>query len=288
MIGAVIGLFFGLGLVLAGTGGRRGPVTEDRPRAGGPGVRLRALLAEAGYPGIRPAQLVGVCVAAALIVFVMAAGVSASVPIGLAFAVFAGYAPVALVRLRRRQRSVELRELWPDVVDNLASAVRAGLSLPEAIAELAERGPEPLRRTFAAFGQDFRATGRFDRSLDRLKDTLADPTGDRIVEALRMARAVGGSDLGRLLRTLSQFIREDLRVRAELEARQSWTVNAARLALAAPWVVLGLFALRPHAVSAYNTPLGVVVLALGGAVSLVAYRIMLRVGRLPVDPRVLG
>jgi hypothetical protein len=44
----------------------------------------------------------------------------------VAFGVFAAYAPVALVRFRARQRRHELRELWPDAVDNLASAVRSG------------------------------------------------------------------------------------------------------------------------------------------------------------------
>jgi tight adherence protein B len=65
------------------------------------------------------------------------------------------------------------------------------------------RGPAELRAPFARFGEDYRATGRFYDSLDRLKTALADPVGDRIVESLRMARQVGGSDLGRLLRTLS-------------------------------------------------------------------------------------
>lgn len=102
-----------------------------------------------------------------------------------------------------------------------------------------------------------------------------------------MAREVGGSDLGRLLRTLSAFLREDARARAELETRQGWTVNAARLAVAAPWIVLGLLALRPEAVAAYNTPQGVVVLGVGGVMCLVAYRLMLRIGRLPEDVRVL-
>ncbi len=102
-----------------------------------------------------------------------------------------------------------------------------------------------------------------------------------------MAREVGGSDLGRLLRTLSSFLREDARTRAELETRQGWTVNAARLALAAPWLMLGLLALRPEAVRAYNSASGALVLLVGGALSLVAYRIMLRIARLPSEQRVL-
>jgi hypothetical protein len=44
---------------------------------------------------------------------------------------------------------------------------------------------------------DSRSTGRFNEGLDLLKERLADPTGDRICESLRVAREVGGSDLGR-------------------------------------------------------------------------------------------
>ncbi|HVA59677.1 MAG TPA: type II secretion system F family protein [Mycobacteriales bacterium] len=285
-MGAFLGLVLGVGLVLIWwSGPRRRPPRHPpgRPVAD----RLAELLTQAGYPGISPNRLLALSAALGGGGFVLVAGVSGSAPIGLAFAGFAGYAPLALVRARRRHRRVELRELWPEVVDNLASAVRAGLSLPEALSALATRGPEPLRPTFARFGEDYRATGRFGDSLDRLKAALADPVADRIVESLRMAREVGGSDLGRLLRTLAQFLREDVRTRAEIETRQGWTVNAARLALAAPWLVLGLFSLRPEAVRAYNSPSGVVVLAVGGGVSLIAYRLMMRIGRLPIEDRVL-
>ncbi len=104
---------------------------------------------------------------------------------------------------------------------------------------------------------------------------------------MRTAREVGGTDLGRLLRTLSAFLREDARTRAELETRQSWTINAARLALAAPWVVLLLLATRGETVRAYDSPTGVVVLAVGGGVSVVAYLLMKQIGRLPEEGRVL-
>ena len=130
-------------------------------------------------------------------------------------------------------------------------------------------------------------TGRFHDCLDRLKERLSDPVGDRLVESLRIAREVGGSDLGTLLRTLSTFLREDSRTRAELETRQGWTVNAARLAVAAPWVVLG-DAVHPTGVHpGLRDPTGTLVLLVGAALSVAAYRIMVFVGRLPEDERVL-
>src|SRR4051812_19378290 len=285
-MGSVIGLTFGIGLLLVWQS--RSPRPVATPTAGlSRTERLQQLLAQAGYPTVRPHQLLGICAGVAVLAAAVTTAVTGSATIAVAFAAFAAYAPVALVKARRRARGGELREGLPGVVDTLASGGRAGLSLPEAVAQLGGRGPEPLRPAFRRFADDYRATGRFRDCLDRLKSELSDPVADRIVESLRVARDVGGSDLGRLLRTLSQFLREDARTRAELEARQSWTVNAARLALAAPWLVLALLALRPQTVAAYDTVAGGLVLAVGGSVSVLAYRTMVRIGRLPEEERVL-
>ena len=285
-MGALLGLLFGLGCLLVWRSGPRRP--PARPRDGETLTdRTRDLLAQAGIEGVTPSQLFTASGVLGVLVFVLVLGTSQVPVIALLFGGFAALLPLLLVRRRRGQRTVELREVWPEAVDNLASGVRAGLSLPEALTQLGIRGPEQLRSPFRRFGEDYRATGRFGESLDTLKRNLSDPVGDRVVEALRMAREVGGTDLGRLLRTLSTFLREDARTRAELETRQGWTVNAARLALAAPWVLLLLLSSRPNAVEAYNTPAGAVVLLVGGAVSLVAYRVMIRIARLPTERRVL-
>lgn len=284
-MGALIGLCLGLGLFLVWRSltvprSRRTPARQR-------GDRIADLLADAGIESVTPVALVASCLGVGGVVLVLMALLSRSLPIATAFGLIAAFGPVSLVRFRARQRRSELRELWPEVVDNLASGVRAGLSLPEAVTQLGVRGPQELRRPFQRFGEDYRATGRFFECLDRLKATLSDPVGDRVVESLRMARQVGGTDLGRLLRTLSAFLREDARTRAELETRQGWTVNAARLAVAAPWIVLALLSLRPEAVAAYNSTAGLVVLAVGGALCAVAYRLMIRIGRLPEEERVL-
>ena len=280
-----MGLLFGLGVFLVW----RSFEPPAPPRPGRVTRRERAadLLAQAGIESVTPGAMLASCVGVGAVVLVLMYVVSRSPAIAVAFAVMASYAPVAMVKYRARQRRSELRDLWPEVVDNLASGVRAGLSLPEALTQVGLRGPAELRRPFQRFGEDYRATGRFYQCLDRLKAGLADPVGDRIVESLRMAREVGGTDLGRLLRTLSAFLREDARTRAELETRQGWTINAARLAVAAPWIVLALLSLRPEAVDAYNSAAGLVVLLIGGGLCLVAYRVMVRIGRLPEEERVL-
>ena len=161
-------------------------------------------------------------------------------------------------------------------------------ALPQVLCDLAEEGPVPVRFAFDAFSRDYSANGRFELALDTMKETVADPVADRIVEALRIARSVGGADLTRLLQDLASLLREDARVRGELEARQSWTVGAARLGLAAPWIVLLLLSGGGASASVWNSPGGIAVLCSGAGICVIAYLIMKAMGRLSTDPRNLG
>ncbi|MDQ4503232.1 type II secretion system F family protein [Sinomonas sp. ASV322] len=282
---AAIGFIGGIGLFFVWWSCWDTPARARRTRRDG---RIAALLRRAGIDRVTPvgfvASAIGLGAFVALGLFVA----TSAWPVAVCFGLFASWLPVALVRWQARRRAALLREHWPDAVDHLRSAIRAGLPLPEALIQLGDKGPVPLRLVFLEFAADYRAGGRFGAALDNLKERLADPVADRIVEALRLTREVGGSDLGRLLGTLAEFLRESARTRSELEARQSWTVNGARLAVAAPWAVLLLLATRPEAMVAYSTPLGMAVLGGGLAVSVVCYRLMLRIGALPQEQRVLG
>ncbi|MGH1563347.1 type II secretion system F family protein [Mumia sp. DW29H23] len=284
-MGYLVGLGVGVGLLMVWSGLTAPPRVHD-PHDRRPG-RLDELLARAGVDGTTARGLLTVCVLCGLLGLVLALLITATPTVALVAAAGASYLPLAVVRSRAGRVAEERAAAWPEAVDHLASAVRAGMSLPEAVAGLGERGPEPLREPFAAFARDYQASGRFSESLDALKARLADPVGDRVVEALRVARDVGGGDLGRMLRTLSAFLRDDLRTRGELVARQAWTVNGARLAVAAPWIVLALMSLQRDAITRFGSGTGLVLLVVGLVVCVLAYRLMLLIGRLPREPRVL-
>lgn len=287
-MGALIGAMFGLGCALLAwrwlePGWRPRPRVRQRRRN-----RIDELLASAGVQGVAAWQVVVLSAAAfgvAAVVMLAASGVPA---IGVLFGLMAGSVPAAVLRGRAARRRREHGALWPDVVDHLTSAVRAGLSLPDALIQLGERGPEGLREPFVQFGRDYQSSGRFHQALDLLKERLADPTGDRVVEALRIARDVGGGDLGRVLRSLAGFLRDDQRTRGEVEARQSWTVTGARLAVAAPWIVLALMCFQSDVVRRYATTPGLIVLGGGAVACVVAYRLMIAIGRLPAEKRILA
>lgn len=284
-MGALLGLGAGLGLLLMYSAFA---LPREPPTAGrGPG-RVEALLVRAGVPELTASRFLVLCAGGGLLGGLVAQLATGTPPVAVAVGVMVSWVPVALVRSRARRREREYAEVWPDAIDDLASAVRAGLSLPEALGALGVRGPAPLREPFHQFALDYQVTGRFGECLDRLKLRLADPVGDRVVEGLRIAREVGGGDLGRLLRNLGTYLRDAERTRSELEARQSWSVNGARMAVAAPWLVLLFMTFQPSVIRHYATPGGALVLTLVALLCIVSYRLMLRIGRLPGEVRILG
>lgn len=248
-------------------------------------VRLDRLTAEAGMQSLSGARLMGLSATGGLVMLVCIAGLTSSLVIASAFALLAAWSPFAIARARRQSRAARFREAWPDAIASLVAGVRAGVSLPECCASLAERGPVDLRLGFAAFTSTYRASGSFHAGLERLKNELADPVADRVVVAMILAHEVGGSDLVRVLRTLGDFVRENLRVRKEIQARWSWTVTAARVAAAAPWIVLLMMSTRPEAAAAYNSATGAWVVAIGAVVTVFGYKLMLRAARLPEEGR---
>ncbi|NYF17261.1 tight adherence protein B [Microbacterium sp. AK009] len=254
---------------------------ERRPAAAAKGSRMTELLREAGFARVTPLALALAAVLLAVVVAATAFLVTTVLPLALVAFAGAAIAPYWWVRGRRDRLRKTRRSLWPDVCDLLVASVRAGMSLPDAAASLADSAPLALRPSFRGFARDLAASGHFDSAMLALKDRLADPVADRVIETLRMARQVGGTELTTVLRALSASVRSDAAIRAEIDARQSWIRGAAVLGVAAPWIILALLALRPEGAAAYATAEGMVLIVGGAVVSVIAFRIMLRIGRLP-------
>lgn len=179
-------------------------------------------------------------------------------------------------------------DVWPDVVDDLASAIRAGLSLPQAIVELCNSGPEQLRPTFKLCRDQYQATGDFRAGLNLIASNLKNPQADKFVASISIAHEVGGADLGVLLRTLSEVMREEIALRGEIIARQSWTVNGAKLAVAAPWVTVLVLSTRDTAANVYLSANGIRMLTICAVISVLAYVAMMKIAQLPAEKRLLA
>ncbi|MGH3599707.1 MAG: hypothetical protein ACRDQH_05415, partial [Pseudonocardiaceae bacterium] len=101
-MGALLGLAFGIGLLLIWRGGSRRP--SGRTRTGSWSRQRAELLRQAGVDGVSSAQLVLIQAAAALVVAVIVLVATGTVAIAACFAVMGFFVPIALVRRLRSKR----------------------------------------------------------------------------------------------------------------------------------------------------------------------------------------
>jgi tight adherence protein B len=238
--------------------------------------RPRGMRARVAGASVNPALAVGMGLAAASVALIVT-----TVPVfALLTGVAASFLPRVLARRRTMKRQAARAQAWPSVLDDVTSAVRAGLNLPEALSQAGRHAPVDLQPAFQGFAARYARSGDFGAALEHMRADVDDRVFDQLAHALVMTRDVGGTDLTQVLRSLGVFIRAELQLRGELLARQSWTVNSARMAVAAPWIVLVMLSARPSTVEAYRSSMGALVLAAVAVTSALAYAAMVRIARI--------
>lgn len=209
-----------------------------------------------------------------------------SITISLAFGTLAAGIAFITVRASNNLNEAALVAAWPEVIDHLMSGIQSGLSLTESLAGLSTRGPEVLRPAFTQFKATLYGSGDLTQAIQELKTLFAHHGSDQIFEALMISKALGGSELLQILRSLGDFLRQDLALRREIEVKHGWIKNSAHLSAAAPWILLLLLSTQPSTAAAYSTTTGALILVSGLVMTGVAYIWMNRLGRLPQTPRV--
>lgn len=209
-----------------------------------------------------------------------------SIVIALAFGALAAGISFVTVRKKSHINEAALIAAWPEVIDHLMSGIQSGLSLTESLAGLSTRGPEILRPAFVQFRATLYGSGDLTVAIDELKSMFSHHGSDQIFEALLISKTLGGSELLQILRTLGDFLRQDLALRREIDVKHGWIKNSAHISAAAPWILLLLLSTQPSTAKAYSTPTGAVILIAGLVMTAIAYLWMNRLGRLPQTPRV--
>jgi len=220
--------------------------------------------------------------------FLVATLITSSPLIGIPFALITTTIPIVILRRRVENERALLQNLWPEILDHIISGLQSGLSLAETLVALGTRGPVKSRSIFLLFSEKLREGNDFGQSLNELKQAFNDGTADQVCEVLEFARVSGSRDTSLTLRTLSNFIRRDLALRAEISAKHSWVKNSAALAAVAPWILLLLLATQANTLRAYTSAAGLTILIIGALLTLIAYFWMEKVGKLSETPRIFS
>jgi tight adherence protein B len=249
---------------------------------------LQSTLEGAGLARFSPGRFVLSVAVAAVLTAVWVAAISGVTALGVCVGVASLGLAFELLVGRAKSRRRDLAKLWPEVVETLLSGISSGGSLEDGFGDLAKHGPLRLRRTFATALKILDSGSENRVALQWLKAELGEANADRTIELLQVVAEVGGTSLANALRAQAKQIRQDTALWGEIESKQGWVVGTAKLAVASPWLIVSLLAVRPENAAVYNSSGGATILALGLLVSVFAYRLIHFLSVLPASPRIFA
>ncbi|HJR90891.1 MAG TPA: hypothetical protein VJ938_00460 [Acidimicrobiia bacterium] len=244
-------------------------------------------LAQAGVAAT-PAQFWIASLGAGFVTLLAVSFLTGSWSVAAVPSLLVGMLPRLYFGTQRRKRLGEVRQAWPDGLRDLVASISAGRSLSRSIEDLAIAGPLPLRTAFAGYPFLARSIGVVP-ALEAIRDEMADPTTDRVIEVLVVAHERGGSIVPDILRDLAEATARDVWAAEEIDtAALEHKINA-RAVFILPWIVLIAMTARAGPFrDFYATRGGLVVIIVGGVLSITGSFLVGRLGRQPEEPRVLG
>jgi len=285
LAGLCAGLFVYL-LVGLMTGYAPSSLFTPKPKAPRRKVQRQAWLHQAGLP-MTPTQFWVTSIGGGLVTFVLLMAITGAPVVALFPALAVGSLPRAYFGVVRRKKARERQEAWPDALRTIAAGISASQSLHQALRSLATGGPLALRPVFARYNA-LASTLDQRAALEAIKEDLADPISDRVIEVLVVATDAGPSVVLDILRDLADATTADLQLQERLVTQQTEQRLNSRAVLVLPFLLLiFLNASNESFRDFYSSPMGFIVIMIGTGMLFVGTVMVQRLGRIPGEERVL-
>jgi tight adherence protein B len=218
------------------------------------------------------------CIFCAIVTLVIATELRVPSVAALVVAILAGFVPIAYLQQVAKKRLSVFEEQFPEAVDLMARALRAGHALPTALQMVSEEVPDPIGGEFKQlFDQQ-----NFGMSLPDALRAFADriPLIDArfFVTAVLTQREMGGN-LSEVLDRLAAVIRERFKVKRQVRAVSAHgRITGFVLGMLPPVVATVLFVISPaHMRLLVDDPLGVDMVIIAIVLQVVGVLIMRRI-----------
>ena len=150
-------------------------------------------------------------------------------------------APVLLLRLAQSRYQRQFLDIFPDALDLIVRAVRAGLPAPEAIELAAREVRTPVGSEFRRMLSEMRIGVEMEDALQDAADRIRVPDFRFFVVSLLLQRRTGGG-IAETLSNLSTIIRQRKALRLKARALTAEATASATVVATLPFVAgIGLF-----------------------------------------------
>jgi tight adherence protein B len=125
--------------------------------------------------------------------------------------------PMRYVKWRQRRRLRDFNKRLPDTLSLLANALKAGLSLPQAIEAVTQNSVPPISDELARVTREANLGTTIPVALSNMVRRVGSEDLDLIVTAIAVNASIGGN-LARILDTISHTIRQRVQVKMQISA----------------------------------------------------------------------
>jgi tight adherence protein B len=141
--------------------------------------------------------------------------------------------------IARRNRKFE--EQFPDALALLSSTLRAGISMPLAVAKVAEESSAPLSEEFGLLRREIQL-GRTEQGFQELSQRIPNDSVKLFVTAVVTCMKMGGN-LAEMSDSIAQTIRNNIELRGELNTLTAEGRLQGMMMAAMPFIVVGMISL---------------------------------------------
>jgi len=207
-------------------------------------------------------------------------------PISILIGVVAGYIlPQVYIKTKQAQRLQRFEAQLVDMLNLMVSGLRAGYSTIQALEAVSSELSPPISEEFRRVVQEIQIGIPMEKALENLLRRVPSTDLDFIVTAMNVQREVGGN-LAEILDTISETIRERIRIKGEIRTKTAQARTSATIVSLLP-VLLSVylwFVNRAYFMTFFANGLLCGILALGTAAMLViiGYVVLMRMANIEV------
>src|SRR5438477_8133371 len=193
-------------------------------------------------------------------------------------AIIAAIVPVGVVAFKRRRRLRKFEEHFPEALDLLGRAVRAGHAFTTGLEMIAKECPEPIAGEFRTAFEEQNFGLPLRDALLNLTERIPIIDVRFFVTALLIQKETGGN-LAEILDGLARVIRDRFRIYREVQVRTAQGRLTAGILIALPIVMLFLLSiLNPTYMKVlFTDPLGPMILIVAASMQLIGSMLLWKI-----------
>jgi tight adherence protein B len=243
---------------------------------------IQKMLAQAGM-SLRAGNFLGLSALAGVAATLLAYGLSKRIEVAW-IALLVGFVlPYSYVSFRRNKRFEKFEELFPEAIDTLARAVRAGHAFTTALEMITDEVAEPVASEFRQLYEEQKFGMPVRDALINLTERMPLVDLKFFVTAVMLQRETGGN-LAEILDNLSYVIRERFKIQRQVRVYTAQGRLTMALLMGMPPIIIAvMLLLNPGFIRPlFSDPIGHTLLVAGITLQTIGYFVIRKIIRIQV------